>query len=105
MKLSELLATKPDNLAERQYTALVDYVEFVFAKISQDLRKGELPKVKEQLMNSPAGDCNGTEKYFIDFSETGIQVQDNSCSDVDLFDIVSHLEKLRKQIPPQSSIW
>jgi hypothetical protein len=95
MKLSELLATKPDELAAKQYNALVDFVELRLVNISNHLRNHRLDEAEQMLENSPAGDGTGTDKHFINFGDSGVTCSYDPGSGTDIQDIIEYLKLLQ----------
>jgi hypothetical protein len=67
MKLSELLATTPENLAFEQETQLRKYVADHLDSISRRIRNGGYQGVYDELGDSPAGDGHGSDNQYIPF--------------------------------------
>jgi hypothetical protein len=95
MKLDELMSTKPEDLAAKQFTALVDYVELRLADIAAKLRSGHFNEVEKMLDSSPSGDCNGCDHHFIDFSDTGVPHEYEEGVGTDIWDILTRLKSLK----------
>lgn len=67
MNIEELLATKPDTLADKQYKAVVSHVCKKLGDVSRLIKEGKLDSVDLMCRHSPAGDGMGTDVDFIDF--------------------------------------
>lgn len=87
MKIKELLETNPNDLAEKQETALREYAIEKLKKIADLLKWRKYDEVAEMLEVSPAGDGMGYENSYIDFSETGLD---------DIGQVVEKLKELHK---------
>ena len=90
----EILEVSPENLAEKQYQALLNHGVGILEKMIKHLKKGEFDLAKSMTNYSPAGDCMGTDKSFIDFDFTGENEGD------DIQDLITKLKSLKQISKP-----
>lgn len=88
--LVSLMNVSIENLAEEQRKALVVHAVSVLENVIQLLKAGEYNTIQKMMIESPSGDCMGTDTHFIDFSYDG-----QSKSEVDLYDFLKEVISLR----------
>lgn len=91
MELSELLSTRPQELARKQEMALAKHVEVKLRGIADLIRRGCYEDVLVMLEESLAGDGYGDTNQYINFSEI-----DENGDAVDIGGVLSLLIQLRK---------
>lgn len=76
MKLQDLLKTTPETLADEQHKALKQHILGVLAEVTKAISEENYKHIKNLTCYSPAGDCMGTESFFIDFAPEGLDESD-----------------------------
>lgn len=91
MNLSELMKTKPENLAELQHKQLKEHVLSVLSNIQKLVEEEQYDSIEDCCGFSGAGDGYGSDNHYIDFSYN----EDSSCA-LDILDVADHLSKLKR---------
>lgn len=89
--IKNFLKIKPENLAEEQYIALVDYACNRLQMVINHLENGSMDEAEKMLEFSPAGDGYGCDNHFIRFE---ISTEKECC---DIFAVIEQLRKLNIQ--------
>lgn len=90
--LAELMGTSVKTLAQKQRAALTSHCLAILDLIWDALQREDYPTIWVMLEDSPAGDGMGCDNDFINFAW-----QDEKDKPLDLGDILSMLEALKKQ--------
>jgi hypothetical protein len=92
MDISELLATTPETLAEKQLAALRKAVVSRLAKLCEHISNGNWQAATELCAASPAGDGHGCDNLCVDF--TAVLGPCNSGCPRDIGDVLGRMEQL-----------
>lgn len=90
MKLSELMATSPETLAELQLNSLKKHVVKTLMHVVGMIENEDFEPLQRELIYSPAGDEMGTDSYHIDFCYDH--------KDKDLCDLLYLLSSLQEKV-------
>lgn len=96
MKAKELLSiANPEDLAEKQYNAIVKETEQLFKDIVELMKAHEFKGLRKMISNSPAGDCMGGDNSYISFSNIIGLYKDGNCEcDSDIGNVIDKLDGL-----------
>ena len=89
MNIEELMSIDIDNLAQKQYDGLKEHLKGVLNKIITLLDQDKLEEIEEMLVESPGGDCYGSDDHYINFSYK------ENCEE-DMYWMLDDLRDLRK---------
>lgn len=89
MDLKNILAVRPETLAQEQEKALADFVSKRLREIAVLISASKYEQVKAYLSYSPAGDDMGCDNSYISFKdETGLE---------DIGEVINRLIELEKK--------
>jgi hypothetical protein len=89
MDLKNILAVRPETLAQEQEKALADFTSGRLCEIAALISAGAYEQVKSYLAYSPAGDDMGCDNSYISFKdETGLE---------DIGEVIDRLIELEKK--------
>ena len=94
LTVRELLSTKPETLAEKQYKVLLQETKATLAQLIFLLDRGDFSTAGRMLANSPAGDGNGCDNLCINFGHLLDPACDGCAADIG--DVIARLEELSK---------
>lgn len=100
--LKEIMSIDVQNLAEKQYAAIVKHALAILDTVRTRLKNGDLEGVKAMMRYSPAGDEMGCNNYYIDFS-WGELDRDGYRIFLDLSDVCDILEDLKEKLSKKSN--
>ena len=89
MNIEELMSIDIDNLAQKQYDGLKEHLKGVLNKVITLLDQDKLEEIEEMLIESPGGDCFGSDDHYINFSYK------ENCKE-DMYWMLEDLKDLRK---------
>ena len=88
MDIKELLNTRPEQLAEKQFVALKGYSIGMLKSVVKLLETEQFDEARKYLAESPAGDGYGLDNSYIDFNFIG-----NGGDDIS--EVIDKLEQLK----------